>query len=225
MMFDVARHVGAVTREVVDREHEGQPARAVIATRIYPTDIDDAWDALTSAERIPRWFMPVSGELKLGGRYQLHGNAGGTITECAPPRRLAVTWEFGGQTSWVYVTLSEAGAEETRIELEHVAIVDEKGEAFWDQFGPGAVGVGWDLSILGLAAHLESGGSIAPEASKDWTGSDNYRDYVAASSRGWRDASVAYGTDARAAGEAADRTAGFYTGSGGHDHGDGGDAA
>ena len=26
----------------------------------------------------PRWFLPISGELRLGGRYQLTGNAGGT---------------------------------------------------------------------------------------------------------------------------------------------------
>jgi uncharacterized protein YndB with AHSA1/START domain len=226
MHFDVARHVGAVTRRVEDREHEGKPARAVIATRLYPTGIEDAWDALTSAERIPRWFMPISGELRLGGRYQLEGNAGGTITACEPPRRLAVTWEFGGGTSWVYVTLAEAGEEETRIELEHVAVLDDQYNQFWDQFGPGAVGVGWDLSILGLASHLETGSSVAPEAAKDWTGGDNYRDYVAASSRGWREASVAYGTDTGAAGEAADRTTAFYTGSGGHDHdGEGGAAA
>ena len=76
MHFDVARHVGAVTRKVEAREHDGRPAHAVIATRTYPTDIDDAWDALTSAERIPRWFMPIEGDLRLGGRYQLQGNAG-----------------------------------------------------------------------------------------------------------------------------------------------------
>ena len=46
------------------------------------------WDACTNAERIPRWFLPVSGDLRLGGRYQLEGNAGGTIERCDPPRSL-----------------------------------------------------------------------------------------------------------------------------------------
>ena len=220
MHFDVARHVGAVTRKVESREHDGQPAHAVIATRSYPTDIDDAWDALTSAERIPRWFMPIEGELRLGGRYQLQGNAGGTITECEPPRRLALTWEFAGQTSWVYVTLSEEGEDSTQLVLEHVAILTDEYLKFWDQFGPGAVGVGWDLSILGLAEHLETGESVAPEASKEWTSSDNYREYVAASSAGWREASIAFGTSAEAAGHAADSTTPFYTGTGGHDGGE-----
>ena len=30
----------------------------------------------------------------------------------------------------------------------------------WDQFGPGAVGVGWDGGVLGLALHLR-GGSVS----------------------------------------------------------------
>ena len=39
----------------------------------------------------------------------------------------------------------------TRLTLEHIAHEDEEGLKFWDQFGPGAVGVGWDLALLGLA--------------------------------------------------------------------------
>ena len=118
MKIDPVAYVGAVVREVANREHLGRPARAVIATRSYDTDIDDLWDALTSAERIPRWFLPVSGDLRLGGRYQFEGNAGGEITRCEPPRLLSVTWEFGGGTTWLTVTLSEEGVGVTRLELE-----------------------------------------------------------------------------------------------------------
>ena len=101
MKVDPVAAVGAVTRELQQREHEGQTARVVVAARSYDTDIQDLWDALTNPERIPRWFLPVSGDLKLGGRYQFQGNAGGTITACEPPRRVAATWEFGGAVSWV----------------------------------------------------------------------------------------------------------------------------
>src|SRR5215510_2836460 len=132
-MIDVIRTIGAVTREVASREHEGRPARVVVATRTYDTSMEDAWDAISNPERIPRWFLPVSGDLKLGGRYQLQGNAGGEITGCEPPRHLAVTWEFAGEVSWVRVELSEDG-EGTHLELEHLAHVDD---ARWAQFGPG----------------------------------------------------------------------------------------
>src|SRR5262245_58255057 len=88
MSFDLASHLGARTRVVDHCLHDGKPARMVVATCRYATDADDLWDALTQRERIPRWFMPISGDLRLGGRYQLEGNAGGEITACEPPKRL-----------------------------------------------------------------------------------------------------------------------------------------
>ena len=88
MQFDIGRHIGAVTREVVSGERDGRETKIVVAGRGFDSDIADTWDALTNAERIPRWFLPVSGDLRLGGRYQIEGNAGGTITRCEPPRLL-----------------------------------------------------------------------------------------------------------------------------------------
>jgi uncharacterized protein YndB with AHSA1/START domain len=215
MTFDAHRLVGAVKRKVETREWKGKPARVVIADRTYPTDIDDVWDALTNIARIPRWFMPISGELRLGGRYQLQGNAGGVIEDCEPPRRLAVTWEFGGQTSWVIVALTAEGADETRLLLEHIAHEDAQFLGFWDQFGPGAVGVGWDLSLLGLAEHIDTGG--APAAARDevvWMTQGDGKTFGAASSQAWGEASIAFGADPEAARAAADRTTAFYTGGG-----------
>ena len=92
MEIDVARVLGLVTRSVRNFEKDGKAASAVTLTRLYDTDVDDLWDALTSKERIPRWFLPVEGDLQLGGRYQLKGNAGGTITACTPPGHFAATW-------------------------------------------------------------------------------------------------------------------------------------
>ena len=151
MRIDPVAYVGAVVREVAVRDHDGKPARAVIATRSYDTDIADLWDALTNPERIPRWFLPISGDLKLGGRYQFEGQAGGQITACEPPRQLAVTWEFAGTVSWVTVTLADDGSSGTRLELEHLSVIEDD---FWDRYGPGAVGVGWDLALMGLALYF-----------------------------------------------------------------------
>ncbi len=93
MTFDALAYAGAVVRGVKSVERDGKPAKAVIAAATYDTSIEDLWDAVTTAERIKRWFLPISGELKLGGRYQLEGNAGGTITQCEAPRFFATTWE------------------------------------------------------------------------------------------------------------------------------------
>ena len=101
MEIDVARVLGLVTRSVKNFDKDGKAASAVTLTRLYDTSVDDLWDAVTSKERIPRWFLPVEGELQLGGRYQLKDNAGGTITACTPPTHFAATWEFGGGKRYV----------------------------------------------------------------------------------------------------------------------------
>lgn len=212
MQVDVQSHAEAIDRSVTEREFGGQPARVVTLRRNYSTAIEDLWDALTDAERIPRWFLPVSGDLRLGGRYQLEGNAGGTITECEPPRRLALTWEFGDQTSWVVVTLDSESDGRARLELEHVAHTDAQFMQFWNKFGPGAVGVGWDLGLMGLAQHIETGAAVDHEASHAWLASDEGKAFVAASSDAWANASAAFGTPAKAARAAAGRTTAFYIG-------------
>ncbi len=206
-MDDISKFVGAVTREVRTITYEGKPAKVVVASRTYDTDIADLWDALSNAERLPRWFAPVSGELRVGGRYQVQGNAGGTITRCEPPRELAMTWEFGGGVSWVEVSLREAG-EQTHLELRHIA----HPEQHWETYGPGAVGVGWELGLMGLARHLESGENKPREADEEWGASDEAKRFMRLTAEGWRDAAIASGDDQVAAAESAERTRKFYSG-------------
>lgn len=210
MSFDIATYLGGVTRVVRGLEKDGQPARAVVATMTYDTDTDDLWDALTNAERLPRWFLPVSGDLKLGGRYQFQGNAGGTITSCDAPRQLAATWEFGGGVTWVTVTLTPDPAGGTQLQLEHLAPLNE----FWDQYGPGAVGVGWDLGLMALGSYLQTGVDLA---GKDPGGaalaaSPEGKRFITACAQGWGQAAIASGEDAENSTAAAERTRKFYTG-------------
>lgn len=214
MEYDVARHVGAITREVRACGRDGKPARAVIAGRRFGSAVEDVWEALTDAERIARWFLPIGGDLRLGGRYQIEANAGGTVMECEPPRRLAVSWEFAGTISWVTITLDADAEGATRLELEHVTLIDPQLELLWGQFGPGATGIGWDLSLLGLASYLEDGVGKPPEGDLVWLASENGKAFVGASSEAWRAAAIAFGTDPAVAKEAADRTTQAYTAGG-----------
>ena len=125
MDLDVGRLLGAVERTVSSLERDGQAARAVTVARSYATTVEDLWDAVTSAERIPRWFLPVSGRLELGGRFQLEGNAGGTIGHCEPPSYLGLTWEFGGDVSWVEARLGSDGTNRSRLAITHTALVSD----------------------------------------------------------------------------------------------------
>ena len=106
--IDPVATAGLMTREVRDGSRDGTPTKIAVARRTYSADQDDLWNALTSAERLPRWFLPVSGDLTVGGRYQFEGQAGGLVERCDAPEIFAVTWEFGGQVSWVQVSLSPA---------------------------------------------------------------------------------------------------------------------
>ncbi|MBL8216231.1 MAG: SRPBCC family protein [Bryobacterales bacterium] len=208
--MDVLRYIGAVTRRLETREVEGKPARVAHATCAYDTDADDLWDALTNADRIPRWFMPITGELRVGGRYQLQGNAGGVVKACDPPKRFEITWEMGPQVSWVNVTLTPRSDGGTTLHLEHIAHVPPE---FWDQYGPGAVGVGWDLALMGLGEHTRSGGAtVDPSNAMAWMASEEGREFIRQSSEAWGEASIAGGTDAEAARAAVTRTTAFYTG-------------
>ena len=207
MEFDFESHLSAVKRTVSLLKRDGQAASAVTLARSFGTSVEDLWDAVTNGERIPRWFLPISGELRLGGRYQLEGNAGGEITACEPPAHFAVTWEFGGDVSWVEVGVSDDGAGRAGLTLTHTAHLS----GHWDEYGPGAVGVGWEMGLLGLAIHLAQPTVPKPGEAAFATSPDG-KAFITGSSEAWGQAAVAAGTDPDAAQAAARRTTAFYTG-------------
>ena len=209
-MIDVAHEINSAQRQVGGRTLEAGEARTVTVKRVYETELEDLWDACTNPERIPRWFLPVSGDLEPGGRYQLQGNASGTIERCDPPRGFFATWEFQGEITWIELRLTPEPAGGTRFELEHIAHVDDER---WAEFGPGAVGIGWDLSLMGLGLHLAAGGEpVDSDAVMKWQASDDGRRFMTLAGERWAEASIAAGADAADAHASAARTISFYTG-------------
>lgn len=131
-MIDVTHQIDSVQRKVGSRVLEAGEARVVTLSRTYDATIHDVWDACTNAERIPRWFLPVTGDLRAGGHYQLTGNASGTVERCDPPEGFTATWEFGGSLSWIELRLTAETDSMTRFELDHIVPVDEH----FAEFGP-----------------------------------------------------------------------------------------
>ncbi|WP_277210604.1 SRPBCC family protein [Isoptericola croceus] len=207
IIIDPVATAGLVAREVRSGERGGEPTRIAVARRSYAAEQHDVWDAVTSAERLPRWFLPVDGDLAPGGRYQFEGNAGGTIERCEAPESFSVTWEFGGGTSWVTVTLRPHDGG-TLLELVHEAPVQPE---FWEQYGPGATGVGWDLTLMGLGLHLDTGAGSDPREADTWSVSPDGVAFVRAAATAWGEAAAADGDDPEAARAAAERTIAFYT--------------
>jgi uncharacterized protein YndB with AHSA1/START domain len=208
-MTDIRQEINAVRRRVGARTLEAGEARVVTISRAYNATVEEVWDACTSPERIPRWFLPVSGELREGGRFQLEGNASGTIERCDPPKGFSATWEFGGSVSWIEVRLTPRREGGTLLELDHIARPDEH----WEQFGPGAVGIGWDMGLFGLAGHLSGSPAVTPSEAAAWMASGDGQQFMKLSNERWRDADIESGTDEAVATAAADRTLAAYTGS------------
>lgn len=216
-MVDVNAQITAVDRAVRTEDVDGASSRVQTLAQIYPSPLADVWDAVTSPDRIARWFLPVEGEARLGGRYQVVGNAGGEVLECAPPHdgRAAyrITWEYGGGMSWVDIELTSAGDESTTLQLRHTARVDDLPPGFWETYGPGATGVGWDSGLLGLSLHLGSAtDGPTPAEAEAWMLSDEGKQFARGAADGWAAAQVADGGDPEAAASAADATFRFYTG-------------
>lgn len=99
----------AVSRAVTATRHDDTVDTVATISQSYRTDADDLWDACTTAERLARWFGPVSGDLRLGGEYQIENNAHGTVTACTPPRTFTLTWELYGPPTTLVVTVEPDG--------------------------------------------------------------------------------------------------------------------
>lgn len=209
-MIDIVREIEATTREVGEHAGDAGIVRSVRLSRDFAAPIDDVWDAFASAERLGRWFLPVSGDFRLGGSYQFEGNAGGRIVECDRPSAFKVTWFYGDvpadAISDVEVRLSSIGEGRTRLDFEHSATVPEDQ---WAQFGPGAVGVGWDGGMLGLSLHL-AGGADRPADPEAWQVSPEGREFFRLSSEAWGAANRASGADPEVAAAGVRNTTQFY---------------
>jgi len=204
MSFDPALPQDSVDRRVAAGHRHGERTLDVTLTRTFPVSRQRLWEVLTTPDRIAQWFLPVRGALTLGGRYQLEGNAGGDIVSCEPSARLGLTWEFGDDVSWVELALDDYSPG-SRLTLTHAS----RPSSHWSEYGPGALGVGWELALLALSRHLAGEQRLDEDA---FTTSAEGQALITRSSEGWGQASLAFGTDATKAQAATHRTTAFYTG-------------
>jgi uncharacterized protein YndB with AHSA1/START domain len=99
------------------------PARVAVFTRVYETTIEDLWDACTNPDRLCRWYVPVTGELRLGGRFQQAMMGSGTVLECEAPRFLKLS--LGAGADEIELRLSPGPHDgTTTLQLEHATTLD-----------------------------------------------------------------------------------------------------
>lgn len=98
-------------------------ARVAVFERVYSAPIDDVWEACTDPERLRRWYVPVSGDLRPGGTFRQPPMGTGTIECCEPPRYLRLS--LGGGADEIELRLSPAGDGVTSLELRHATTLKE----------------------------------------------------------------------------------------------------
>jgi hypothetical protein len=106
------------------------------------------------------------------------------------------------------VSLTPEGSDRTVLELEHTAVVPEE---FWTLYGPGSVGIGWDLALLGLARQQPGEERLSHENLDVWMASPEGLQFVSASNDAWAQANIASGAEAAEALASAEQTLAFYT--------------
>ncbi|MGC4943336.1 SRPBCC family protein [Kribbella sp. DT2] len=207
-MSDLIDQLNAVTRSLGSTTIPAGDARTVVLTRTYAADLEDVWDALTTADRLARWLLPVEGDLHLGGTYRLSDSTRGDILACEPPHLLRITWLYGEDVTPKNISEVEARLEpdgpHTRLTLTHAAV---DAEDFWAQYGPGATGVGWDLALLALHQHLAG----TPFNPTTWESTPEAQQAATHSSTTWGETAATTGTPSEQVTQWVEATTKFYT--------------
>lgn len=209
-MKDVLDELAAARRTMGSATLPAGEAYTMELRRRYNASVDEVWNAITDPERLSRWLKPVTGDLRLGGSFELEGGEHGEILRCDPPRLLRVSWLFGPEadewpgTSEVEVQLTAGPDGDTELELIHAAAV---GEPMFPTYGPGAGGVGWDLHLLTLSRFLTDGESLDHE---EFETSPTGIEFTKRSAAAWGDAHLAAGGDPSHVAAAVEATTAFY---------------
>ena len=164
---DPSVNLFSIARSVVVEPSDTGLQLGVISRITIATSAADLWRSLTDADHLRRWFLPVSGELRVGGAFEAEGNASGVVVRCDPDQRLTVTW--GDESSLVDVRLvpdasgddvsARDASGDTSVELKHTS-VELKHTYPLSMAGNGTgafyVGPGWDFALNALRAFHSS---------------------------------------------------------------------
>ena len=127
-------------------------ARVAVFKRTYDAPIEDVWDACTNPDRLRRWYVPVTGDLRVGGTFDQSPMGSGVILQCDAPHELKLS--LGGGADEIELRLSPTDDGQTALELQHATTIDEHeigGQIFDAIF---CMGGGYYPRLVALDRHL-----------------------------------------------------------------------
>lgn len=154
-----------VQRSMTDRQIAAGSARAAVLKRRYDAPIEKVWDAITTPDRVDRFFLPLSVDSE-AGTYAFQGQASGKILVCDTPNLLRVDWTPPDRdtTDQVEVRLTPDGPNATWLELEHASVADVfHTDLTADKFSPA---LGWEAPLHFLGEYLR--GVLPDRPSMEW---------------------------------------------------------
>ncbi|MDQ2836550.1 MAG: SRPBCC family protein [Actinomycetota bacterium] len=129
---------------------------------VYDTSMPDLWSALTQPDRLSRWLAEVSGDLRLGGRFQARFTSGwdgpGRVAGCEPHSHLLAIMNPGLEDETQIEATLTAEGDRTRL------VIEERGLPL---DAVAAHGAGWQAHVEDLSSHLA--GRDAADWVERWT--------------------------------------------------------
>ena len=101
-------------------------------------------------QRRTRTWRPLPVGRQCGRRHSSVRTAVALLAHVGDSQATSVGWRFA---------FRPMAAGRTKLMLTHTAHLS----AHWDEYGPGAAGVGWELTLLGLAIHVARSSAAMPD--------------------------------------------------------------
>ncbi len=165
----MAKTIGdrGATRTISTRQIAAGDARCAIVRMTIQAPVDVVWSAFTNPEQIVRWYSPVTGDFRVGGRVSVDTFADCEILACEPPRSFRATWAHPGRpVDEIELRLTPEGAETTHLEFSH-AMVPKLVEWEGQMLDPlPDVGANWEFSLSYLPPFLR--GELPAGRAIDW---------------------------------------------------------
>jgi uncharacterized protein YndB with AHSA1/START domain len=139
--------------------------QTVTLVRSYPAAAADVWNALTTPERIARWYGTIVGTppRAVGDEFEVEIGEGmvrrALLESCAAPSGLSYTWWSGdGDPGLVTIRLDAIAEDETRLTVQHDRLRPHR----MTQYGGG-----WEQNLVALAGVLGAAGESDGEEDGD----------------------------------------------------------